>query len=351
MYKEFCALIMAGGKGTRFWPKSTEEKPKQFLSLVEERTMLQMTIDRVKRIIPIEKIFVVTCSKYVALVKEQIVDLPERNIIVEPIGRNTAPCILLASLYIKQLYENPNIAVFPSDHIINEEDEFCKVLNEANQFLNQNVNAIVTIGIKPDRPETAYGYIKATKSINEISNNQVVKVERFEEKPNIERAQKYLESKEYFWNAGMFVFNINYILKELEKNFNNTYKLLKQLPNIFDKHYNEVLNTIYIQSENISIDYAVMEKSESVYVIPSEIGWDDIGNWQSLQRYITSDKHNNVVKGDVKICNSKNNIVYAENKKVVLLNIEDIFCLETENTIVIGHKKSISEVYKIKEKV
>ncbi len=350
MKKEFCALIMAGGKGTRFWPKSTEEKPKQFLNLIEERTMLQMTVDRVKKIIPIEKIFIVTCSKYTKLVEEQIPKLPKKNIIVEPIGRNTAPCILLASLYIKQIYEDAIITVLPSDHIISKEEDFCEVLNDANQYLKQNTDAIVTIGIKPDRPETAYGYIKTTKDIVKINNNQMIKVERFEEKPDLEKAQKYLESKEYLWNAGMFIFNVNYILKELEKNCNYTYQILQQLPNIYDENYQKILNETYAECENISIDYAVMEKSNNIYVIPSDFGWDDIGNWQSIQRYLAPDDYDNIIKGNAKVYNSRNNIIYAGDKKIILQDIENIFCIESNDIIIIGKKNNISETYKIREK-
>ena len=163
MGKEFCALIMAGGKGTRFWPKSTEDKPKQFLKLVGEKTMIQMTVDRVEKIIPIDRIFVVTCSKYVQLVKEQVPKLQEKNIIVEPVGRNTAPCILLAATYIKQIYKDVNIAVLPSDHIMNNEKEFCDILKDANEALNTSVNGIITIGITPNRPETGYGYIEISR--------------------------------------------------------------------------------------------------------------------------------------------------------------------------------------------
>ena len=187
----FCALIMAGGKGTRFWPKSTEELPKQFLNLIDEKTMIQLTYERLLEIIPKERIFVVTGEKYTSLVKEQLNDLPVRNIIVEPTGRNTAPCILLASIYIKQLYKDATIAVLPSDHAIANKEEFCRILQIANNYVkNENKNAIVTIGITPNRPETGYGYIKY-----EQSNDNVIKVERFVEKPDLETAKKYLEER------------------------------------------------------------------------------------------------------------------------------------------------------------
>ena len=263
MKQECCALIMAGGKGTRFWPKSTEEKPKQFISLVEERTMIQLTIDRIKKMLPIEKIFIATGEKYVDLVKEQIPELPNKNIIMEPIGRNTAPCILLATLYIKQIYNNCNIAVLPSDHLIENEEEFLNTIQTADEFVNKNIESIVTIGIEPNRPETGYGYIKYSKE----NNNKVIKVDKFVEKPNLETAEKYLASKEYLWNAGMFIFNANYMLKELNKNYNSGYELLKLLPSIEDESYKEKLNEMYPKCEKISIDYAVMEKSENVYVV------------------------------------------------------------------------------------
>lgn len=346
MKEEFCVLIMAGGKGTRFWPKSTEEKPKQFINLLEERTMIQLTIDRIRNILPIEKIFVATGEKYIDLVKEQIPDLPYQNIIVEPVGRNTAPCILLASLYIKQIYNNCNIAVLPSDHLIKNEKKFLDTLKNANDFVNKNNESIVTIGITPDRPETGYGYIKYDKT----EKKEVVKVEKFVEKPDLVKAKQYLESKEYLWNAGMFIFNVDYMLKELENNYNKTFKLLQQLPSIYDKDYGKILNEIYPESENISIDYAVMEKSKNIYVIPSNFGWDDIGTWKSLERYIEKDEKDNLVKGQASIYDSSNNVLYSGDKKIVVIGLDNIFCIESDNMIVIGPKEKIEELKNYREK-
>ncbi len=344
MEKEFCALIMAGGKGTRFWPKSTEEKPKQFLKLVGERTMIQMTVDRVKKIIPIQKIFIVTCSKYVKLLKEQIPDLPEKNIIIEPVGRNTAPCILLASMYIKQIHHDVNIAVLPSDHIMNKEEEFCNILKDANEALNKNINGIITIGIKPNRPETGYGYIECTDNIELINGRQVVKVNRFVEKPNLEKAQEYLDNGNYLWNAGMFIFDVNYMLKELEKNFNEGYNIISNLPSIYEQKYICVLSKEYPKCESISIDYAVMEKTNNIYVIPSDFGWDDVGTWNSLERYIGKDENCNIAKGNIEFSNSNNCVVYGSDKKIILIDVDDIFCAEGEDTIVITKKQSVNKV-------
>lgn len=346
MKQEFCILIMAGGKGTRFWPKSTEEKPKQFINLIEDRTMIQLTIDRIRNILPIEKIFVATGEKYIDLVKKQIPDLPDKNIIVEPVGRNTAPCILLASLYIKQIYNNCNIAVLPSDHLIKNEKIFLDTLESANDFVNGSNESIVTIGITPDRPETGYGYIKYDKT----EKKEVVKVEKFVEKPDLKKAKQYLESKEYLWNAGMFIFNVEYMLKELENNYNKTFKLLQQLPSIYDKNYGKILNEIYSESENTSIDYAVMEKSKNIYVIPSNFGWDDIGTWKSLERYIEKDEKDNLVKGQASIYNSSNNVLYSGGKKIVVIGLDNIFCIESDDMIVIGPKEKIEELKNYREK-
>ena len=195
-----CALIMAGGKGTRFWPKSTENMPKQFLDLIDKKTMIQLTYERLLKIIPSERIFVITGEKYKEIVEKQLDTLPNRNIIIEPTGRNTAPCILLACMYIKQIYKNASIAVVPSDHAIANNNEFCKILQRAKDYVeNENENAIVTIGITPNRAETGYGYIKYEKN-----NEEVIKVERFVEKPNLETAKKYLEDRKLSmecWNV------------------------------------------------------------------------------------------------------------------------------------------------------
>lgn len=339
----FCALIMAGGKGTRFWPKSTEEMPKQFLKLIDERTMIQLTYDRLLKTIPAERIFVVAGERYKELVKEQLASLPERNIIIEPEGRNTAPCILLACSYIKQIYEDATIAVLPSDHAIKNGEEFCDILNTAKDYVeNKNKQAIVTIGITPNRPEIGYGYIKFEKK-----DGEVIKVERFVEKPNLETAKEYLSQGGYLWNAGMFIFDAGNMLNELEQNY-SSYEILNNLPKIESSNYKEQLDKLYPKCESISIDYAVMEKSKNIYVIPGDFGWDDIGTWNSLERYKEKDESDNILNGNIKNYNSKNNIIYAGDKKVILLDAENIFCIDTDEVLVIGNKDSISKVHELR---
>lgn len=330
-----CSLIMAGGKGTRFWPLSTEEKPKQFLNLVGEYTMIQMTVNRILPIIPMERIFVCTGEKYVNYIKEQLPDLPERNIIIESEGRNTAPCIALASMIIKKYYKDTSILVLPSDHLIEKEDEFRKIVLEGNEFLNNNSNSIITLGIKPNRAETGYGYIK----INNKGNNKIKKVEKFVEKPDGDTAKIYIEDGDYLWNSGMFLWKADFIISEIKRCIPQTYEALHELEHISDEKLQGFINENYKNTDNISIDYAVLEKSKKIYVIPSNIGWDDIGTWKAVERYKEKDLNDNIVTDNVKIIKSRSNMIVNNQKKVVLIGIEDVMTLETEDSIFIVNKK------------
>ena len=341
-----CALIMAGGVGSRFWPYSTPSKPKQFLKLINDKTMIQLTYDRISRLIPKENIFIITNSEYKSIVKEQIDGIKDINIISEPIGRNTAPCILLSCLYIKNLVGDANIACISSDSYIKKENVFLKKIDTAFKFVEKNNDAIVTIGISPTRPETGYGYIKY-----EQGEEDVCKVVRFVEKPNIQKAMEYLDSHEYLWNAGMFIFNNINMLQELKQNIPDDYNKLLPLPKVSANNYEKFLNDTYEKCNKISIDYAVMEKSKNVFTIPSDIGWDDVGTWQSLERYIEKDTENNTIKGNVEIINGKNNIVYGQNKKIILMGIDDIFCIDSDDVIVIGKKENIQDVHTLKDKL
>ena len=339
-----CALIMAGGIGSRFWPQSTEEMPKQFLKLLGDKTMIRMTFDRINGLIPAENIFIITNDRYVEKIKNEIPELPDINIITEPCSKNTAPCILLSSLYIKNLRGEVNIACISSDSYIKKEDVFLEKIKQASDFVTDNKEAIVTIGITPTRPETAYGYIKYNK--NEPAPN---KVEKFVEKPNLEIAEEYLNSGDYLWNAGMFIFNNLNMIKEIEENSNNEYEMLKDLPLITDPYYKKFLLANYEKCNKISIDYAVMEKSKNVYTIPCDLGWDDVGSWKSLERYIEKDNNNNIIKGDVRVIDSNNNVIYGNGKKIILLNVNDLFCIDSNDVIIIGDRKDLDKVQTLKD--
>lgn len=343
-----CILIMAGGKGTRFWPKSTEDKPKQFLNIIGDKTMLQQTFERVSDKYEASHIFVVTCEKYKSIVLEQLPDLYKDNIIIEPSAKSTSACILLSSLYINQIFPNANIIELPSDHLIKNTKGFLKAINIATEFINKKQDCIITLGIKPNRPETGYGYIRVHN--NQFVNNKtdIISVERFIEKPNLIKAKEYIQDGKYFWNSGIFIFNVSYILKMIKENLPNTYNALKNIPIYTDMHYMDILKDKYNQCEEMPIEYSVMEKCNSMYVIPSNFEWDDIGTWSSIQRYIKPDQFSNIIKGNVETINSHNNIVHADDKNIVLLGVNDIFVIDSKDTIIVGRKDELSKVHELK---
>lgn len=346
-----CALIMAGGKGERFWPLSTDEKPKQFLKLLGEETMIQMTVERLKPLIPIERIFVITGNRYVQLVKEQLPELPERNVIIEPVGKNTAPCIALSAFQIKKYYNDATIVVLPSDHLIRNEDEFRNVIAAAGSFIDENEKSIVTLGMKPDRPETGYGYIKCGEAHKIVNGLKVKNIEMFVEKPDKEKAEQYLENGNFLWNGGMFVWKADNILRLTEKYLKNMYDILKEISCTADDEYEEKLNKGYNLVNSVSIDYGIMEKADNMYVIPSEFGWDDVGTWYSVERYRDKDENNNVCIGKIININSKNNIIVGKNKPVIISGLEDIFVVESDDVILIGKKEDIKNIKDIKKTV
>lgn len=342
------ALIMAGGKGTRFWPLSTEEKPKQFLNLIGEETMIQMTINRIKLIIPIERIFVCTGEMYVDLVKEQLPELPKRNIIVEPEGRNTAPCIALSAMVIDRYYKNSNMVVLPSDHLINDEEEFRNTLLAADSFIREKDEAIVTLGMNPTRPEVGYGYIKYSNEVLKSNDFRVIKVDAFVEKPNLDTAKKYLREGNYLWNGGMFIWSINNIINQIKMYSPNTYNSLINIMEVREDKLQETINSNYENTEATSIDYAVLEKSKDVYVIPSNFGWDDVGSWEALDRYREKDELGNVLVGESKVVKANNNLVISSSNKVVVEGLSDIYVIENDGKVLVGHKSNVANIKELK---
>ncbi len=343
-----CALIMAGGKGTRFWPVSTEEKPKQFLNLLGNKSMLQMTVERVKDYIDIDRIFICTSDSYKELVKEQLPNISERNIIIEPFGMNTAPCIALSSLIIERYFPNSNIIVLPADHLIGKQEEFIKVIKIGMDFVNDNSDSLITLGIEPNRPETGYGYIKLGEK--NYQKNTIQKVEKFEEKPNYEKALKYLETGKYLWNSGIFIWNSRNIINLIKKFLPNTYESLKAVSDCNEKYIQEIINENYINTDSISIDYGIMEKVDRIWVIPCNFGWDDVGSWSSLERYAQKDEDGNVFRGNGVIHNASNNIIVSK-KPIVVNGIEDIIIVETDDYIMISSKGKEQEIKEAKAKL
>ncbi|MEG2917987.1 MAG: mannose-1-phosphate guanylyltransferase [Clostridium sp.] len=338
-----CALIMAGGKGTRFWPMSTEEKPKQFLTLLGEDSMIKMTVKRLLTIIPMERIFIATGTQYVDLVKQELPDLNENNIIVEPEGRNTAPCIALSAFYIKKRFKDSTMLVLPSDHLIGQEGKFLDTINLGYETLREKPQGIITIGITPTRPETAYGYIEYKSD-----NSKVLKVSRFVEKPDLEKALKYISKGNYLWNSGMFMWKTDNILNLINKHLKGTYQVLSEVAVADVEDYDKVLNQRYKEVDSISIDFGVMEKADEIYVIPGNFGWDDIGSWQSLERYRPKDEKNNITSKNVKIIDGDNNLILSSGKQLVVCGLSDIYLVESENIIVLGKKEELDKIRNLK---
>ena len=341
-------VIMAGGVGSRFWPLSTPEFPKQFIDILGcGRSLIQLTVDRFKGICPESNFWVVTNQAYVDIVKEQIPGIPSAHILAEPAARNTAPCIAWACWSIRQEDADANVVVTPSDAVVMNPEEFRRVINGALEFTAGH-DFIVTIGIKPNRPETGYGYVKKLSEDNAsiTPESEICRVEAFKEKPDIETAQKYLADGNYLWNAGIFVWNVKTITNSIR-----AYKpaLAGQMDEMLSGSCAKV-ETIFPQCEKISIDYAVMEPAAAdgkVFTYPADFGWSDLGNWQSLHEKLEKDDANNAAVGPVSFYECKDCVVHTEDaRKVVLQGLEGFIVAEKKGQILVCKR---SQEQRIKE--
>jgi len=330
-------IIMAGGVGSRFWPLSRRDKPKQFLDILGTgETLLQQTFRRFKKQCPEKNIFVVTNSEHVDMVVEQLGIDPSR-VLGEPFRRNTAPCLAYGTFRILQ--ENPNalIAVTPADHLIIKEDKFCEVIDRCFSFAEGN-DALITIGIKPDRPETGYGYIQADQKKPVKGYDNLLKVKTFTEKPDIDLAKVFLESGDFFWNSGIFIWNIKSILAAFEKHLPDTYTTFDEGRDLFgtDKEKGFIGKT-YTECKSISIDYGIMEKAENVYVMCTDIGWSDLGTWSSLYEHSQVDKKGNaLVRGELFTYDCKGNILnIAPGKVAVLQGLKGYIVVDSDDVLLI----------------
>ena len=329
---------MAGGIGSRFWPMSRADYPKQFLDILNTgRTLIQATFDRFALFIPKEHIYIVTSGQYKDIVAEQLPDLPPENILCEPSRKNTAPCIAYISYKLQQINPNANLICAPADHIILEPDNFKKKCLEALHFTS-NIKALVTLGITPTNPNTGYGYIQYEQQA--VSEN-VYKVKTFTEKPDKELAKTFISSGDFLWNAGIFVWQIKNIIKAFET-------FLPEMHEVFDAekgNFNtpaekNAIERIYPLCVNISIDYGVMEKADNVYIIPSSFGWSDLGTWASAYDNLEKDYLENAVAGNnVMIIDATRNIIHADNKKLVLVQgLDDFIVVDTPDVLLICKK-------------
>lgn len=340
-------VIMAGGKGERFWPKSRTNLPKQFLLLTDDgKSMIQKTVERVCELVKIENIYIVTNELYTELVKEHLPNLPIENIIVEPVAKNTAPCIGLAAVHIAKKDSNSKMIVLPSDHLIKFNDIFIDTLKTAIDVVEEGDN-LVTIGITPNYPETGYGYINFQKSEQFVGKN-IYEVLEFVEKPNLEKAKEYLNSGHYLWNSGMFVWKVSTILKNFEKYLPEVYEGLKIIEtNVGTAKYTEVLKKEFSKMPSESIDYGIMEKAKNIFVIPGNFGWDDVGSWLSLERINKTNQDGNVITGNVVSIKTKNSIIQGTNKLIATVGIEDLIIVDTEDALLICNKNNTQEVKEV----
>lgn len=314
-------VILAGGAGSRFWPISSEELPKQFLDILGcGRTLIQLTLERFNGLIPKENVWVVTAEKYREIVMEQLPEIPSSNILCEPCRRNTAPCICYVSWKIKKLNTKANIVVCPSDHLVVDIQTFQSAIDDSLSFAAET-DAVVTLGLKPTRPETGYGYIKADLTYSSSRKHNIFRVDEFKEKPTLEIAKEYIQSPNYLWNSGIFIWNVNTIINAFRVYEPEVSSIFEELMPYYgtDKEQNKI-DESYPQCKNISVDYAILEKAEEIFVFPASFSWSDLGTWNSLREQSDMDKYGNVCIGDnIKLYDTYNTIVHTCNKKEVIV--------------------------------
>lgn len=314
-------VILAGGAGSRFWPISSEELPKQFLDILGcGRTLIQLTLERFNGLIPKENVWVVTAEKYREIVMEQLPEVSSSNILCEPCRRNTAPCICYVSWKIKKLNTKANIVVSPSDHLVVDIQAFQSAIDDSLSFAAET-DAVVTLGLKPTRPETGYGYIKADLTYSSSRKHNIFRVDEFKEKPTLEIAKEYIQSPNYLWNSGIFFWNVNTIINAFRVYEPEVSSIFEGLMPYYgtDKEQNKI-DESYPLCKNISVDYAILEKAEEIFVFPASFSWSDLGTWNSLREQSDMDKYGNVCIGDnIKLYDTYNTIVHTCNKKEVIV--------------------------------
>ena len=329
---------MAGGVGSRFWPMSTPARPKQFIDVLGcGRTLLQLTLDRFKGVCETKNTWVVTSAAYAELVHEQLPEVPVSHILQEPCRRNTAPCIAYVSWRIKSSDPKANIVVTPSDHVVMNTAEFQRVINSALNFTAET-DAIVTLGMKPTRPETGYGYIQADLSAACARNLEIYQVDSFREKPDVKTAQRYISQKNFFWNSGLFVFRVSTIINALRIYAPEISEIFEGLLPIYGtEKEQETINQRFPECPSISIDYAVMEKAEEIYVFPADFGWSDLGTWGSLREQSPRDVQGNAAIGpDIRLYDSSDCIIHAtDERRVVVQGLHGYIVAEKDNTLLI----------------
>ena len=337
-------LIMAGGRGTRFWPRSRKRNAKQVLKFFGERSLIQQTVDRLKAVIPPENIWVVTNEYLQAEIRKQLPEVPKNQIVAEPAQRNTAPCIALAAQIISQQDPDAVLAVFPADHLILKEARFRNLVKSA--FKAAESSSVVVLGIQPRWAETGYGYIEFPKSLTP-GDGSVLNVTSFREKPDAKTAKKFVERGHFFWNAGMFFWRTSVVLELMRQHLPKTAELLAGLPKFGSKNFSRKLSEVYPLCENISIDYAVIEKAEGVKGLAlDDIGWNDVGSWEAVYDLAKKDSNGNAGNGEIFAEDSHGNYVDAS-KTVALVGVENLIIVDTPDALLVGQRSRAQDVSKL----
>jgi mannose-1-phosphate guanylyltransferase len=348
-HHELYAVIMAGGQGTRFWPRSRRKMPKQLLNIIGEATMLEQTVARISALIPAERTLVVAGEAYRDPIRASLPQLPAENFLFEPVGRNTAACVAWAALWVRQRTSDAVMAVLPADHLIRHVAEFLRVL-EVAAVVAQPLNRLVTIGIQPTHPETGYGYIRASEDRLQVDGRAVFRVAQFVEKPSRHTAEQFLAEGTYVWNSGMFVWRADSIWQEISRHLPQlTHDLEPVAERMSADTMENVLNDVYPRLPSVSIDVGVMERAQDVWVVPADIGWSDVGSWRALGELLDADAHGNVVIGEQRGIDTAGCFIHSPSKLVATIGLNDLVVIETNDVLLICPKERDQDVRKLVE--
>ncbi len=345
------AVVLAGGGGTRLWPRSRSSTPKHLLSLIRpEATMLQETVSRVLPAIPSENVYIVTNALHVQEVREQLPQVPAENVLAEPVGRNTGPAVGYAAARVFKRDPDAVMLVLPADHVILRDEEFRDVALAGGKVARDGY--LVTLGITPTHPETGYGYMEMGEAMRRVEACEVRRVVCFAEKPDRETAERYVESGRYVWNSGMFMWKAEVILGEIQAYMPGLYEALQSVqPALGTPAEAEQIERVWPQLESQSIDYGVLERSEKVVTLPVDIGWSDIGDWAALAEFSPRDEEGNTILGDVMAFGSRNSLVYSSGRLVTALGLEDMIVVDTGDAVLVCHKSRAQEVRRIVDRL
>jgi mannose-1-phosphate guanylyltransferase len=339
------AILMAGGRGSRFWPVSNKKSPKQFLKIIGDQSMLQITFDRVTQLVGLSNIYVVTEKGFQDKVSQQLPELATENILEEPMGKSTAAAVGFAAMTVLRKCQDATLLLLPSDHYINNLEQFLSTVVSISAYAAEN-DALCTIGVSPTAPETGYGYIQ----LNEVpkkDSDQILKVKRFVEKPDIYTAIEYLKEGRYLWNSGIFIFNSKTLLEAILCYMPGLFKGLEKLKELPFPYPEKELSTIYESFENVSIDYGIMEKAENVFCVPGDFGWSDTGSWTALNKFIDKDEHGNIVQGEVINIGCKDCILVGDETVAAGINLRNLIVVSSKKGVLVCHKDNSQEVKKI----